>query len=504
MVATVPAAVLDAPATPMLVVAALATAVGWALHARAELATRPPVPEPAGDHRPDPIDGAGALEPPAIVALLTNGFVVPDHAVGSTVIDLAARQWLRFAPVDGELVVVTSGDGAAGDRLRPYEQQVLNHLRARAFHDIVSAATLTAAQHRLDRRWWHRWRRDVAEDARRLGLCVPRYGAVDLAAPVACAAVGLIACWYAVRDGGDDAVADSWPERALWFGLVAALAGLVAAAALRAASSAQRPTASGLARTAQWLGYRNRLRARIPAHASVLAPAPQQAALAAATAMGVAEHVLDAIPVVAEDPRRAWSETGGTARVVRVRYPIRPGYGQQPWKVGLIGAIVFGVALWLRSELRAIADGTSLQSLLDRVPGQLDLIETTASVLAGLCWLPILWGAWGIVAGVVDSLATRERSGTVVRARRPGEVVPLAAIVKPFADRGRFSTYLAVDDGRSASVTAWLGSERTAAPQGVQARMRATPLLGYVRSSEPIGTAARAEPARPGPAGQVA
>ena len=34
-------------------------------------------------------------------------------------------------------------------------------------------------------------------------------------------------------------------------------------------------------------------------------------------------------------------------------------------------------------------------------------------------------------------------------------------------------------------------NERSAAPQGSQARVRATPLLGYVRASEPIGTATR-------------
>ena len=92
-----------------------------------------------------------------------------------------------------------------------------------------------------------------------------------------------------------------------------------------------------------------------------------------------------------------------------------------------------------------------------------------------------------------DSIATRERIGAVVRARRPGEVLPpvLATVVKPFAERDRFSTYLAVDDGRRPWVSAWLANERSAAPQGAQARVRATPLLGYVRSSEPVGTATR-------------
>ena len=62
--------------------------------------------------------------------------------------------------------------------------------------------------------------------------------------------------------------------------------------------------------------------------------------------------------------------------------------------------------------------------------------------------------------------------------------------LRPFSDRERFSTYLAVDDGARRSVGAWLATERTAAPQGAQARVRATPMLGFVRSSEPVGTAA--------------
>ncbi len=172
---------------------------------------------------------------------------------------------------------------------------------------------------------------------------------------------------------------------------------------------------------------------------------------------------------------------------------MRPGYGQHPLKVGIAGIVAFFLARWLRGFLVRVSDGEALESLLDRVPGQIDLIEKLADILAAVCWVPILWGVWAIVAGAVDSVATRERLGSVVRARRPVEVLPplLAGVVKPFAERDRFSTYLAVDDGKRVWVTAWLAGERSAAPQGAQARVRATPLLGYVRSSEPVGTATR-------------
>jgi hypothetical protein len=52
-----------------------------------------------------------------------------------------------------------------------------------------------------------------------------------------------------------------------------------------------------------------------------------------------------------------------------------------------------------------------------------------------------------------------------------------------------------VDDGRRRSVTAWIANERTAAPQGAFARVRSTPVLGFVRSSEPVGTSTRRDPA---------
>jgi hypothetical protein len=211
--------------------------------------------------------------------------------------------------------------------------------------------------------------------------------------------------------------------------------------------------------------------------------------------MGVAEQVLDQLPAAPEDHRRAWSEAGGRPHLVSIRYPIRPGYGQHPMRVGFAGLVVFLLARWVQGFFGRISDGEALESLLDRVPGQIDLIENIAGVLAVLCWVPVLWGVWAVIAGAVDSIATRERVGAVVRARRPSEVVSplLVSVVKPFAERDRFSMYLAVDDGRRPFVTAWLANERSAAPQGAQARVRATPLLGYVRSSEPIGTATRTD-----------
>lgn len=485
-------AFLHRPSTTMLAFAIVCGLVGWLFNGYATWSTRARPDSPGPDRRPAPLDD-GQLEPPAVVALLTNGYAVPHTAVAATALDLAARGWIRFSTIEGELVVVTRGNAPSGDSLRPFEQQVLNHLAARAFNDVISANTLAMSHHRQNRRWWLRFGRTVAEHARDLGLSTRRYTPIELAPAGVAAGVGLIACWFGARGGDEIALSDSWKPRLVWAIALSALAALAWSTAMRALGSAQRPTDLGTARSAAWMGYRRRLRERIPVHASVLAPPPQQLALAHASVMGVAEQVLDELPAAPEDHRFAWSEAGGTPHIVRVHYPVRPGYGQHPLKVGAAGVIVFFTVRWLRGFLNRVSDGEALESLLERVPGQIDLIETIAEVLAVICWAPIIWGAWAIIAGAIDSVATRERLGSVVRARRPIEVLPpfLVSVVKPFAERDRFSTYLAVDDGKRRWVAAWLANERSAAPQGSQARVRATPLLGYVRSSEPVGTATR-------------
>ncbi len=485
-------AFLHRPSTTALSIVVVCAVLGWGLHWFAEWSTRPRSEPPGAARRPAPLEG-GTVEPPAVVALLTNGFDVPRSAVVATALDLAARGWIRLTTIDDELVVVTRANAGSGDTLRPFEQQVLNHLAARAFNDVTSANTLAASHHRLDRRWWLRYGRAVVAQSQQLGLSGRRYTLVELAPVTVVAVVGLAASWLGARGGDEIAVSESWQSRLVWVIAFAALLVLAWQTAMRTVGSAQRPTDLGVARSAAWMGYRGRLRDRIPAHASVLAPPAQQIALANATVMGVAEHILDELPVAPEDHRSAWSEAGGTPHVVRVRYPTRPGYGQHPLKVGGVGVVVFFASRWIRGFLGRVSDGESLQSLLDRIPGQVDLIEKIADLLAIACWLPIIWGAWAVIAGAIDSVATRERLGSVVRARRPIEVLPplLVNVVKPFAERDRFSTYLAVDDGKRRWITAWLANERSAAPQGAQAKVRATPLLGYVRSSEPVGTATR-------------
>jgi len=483
------AGLLDRPATGSMVAAIVAALVGFGFLRWAEWSTRPARPDPGPDSRPP--DLTAGPERPAVIGLLTSGYEVPDAAVHATVLDLAHRGWVRLAHSDGELVLVTKAAAAPGDSLRPYEQLVLNHLASRAFGGVTSATVLASSQRRLDRSWWQRFRASVAEYADSLGLTRPRYPVYLVAPAAACAAVAAFAALTSIRNGREVAVVDSWQSRTVWFATVAAIVLLAWRTIGRARSTARLPTAAGAERAGLWLGYRARLAARIPPQASVVGAPQQQEALGRAYAMGLCAQVGAELPIAPEDPRRAWSSAGGVPHVVRVRYPVLPGYGQHPLKVLIGGLVVLLAALWLRRYLGDVADGEALGGLLDKAPGQLDLFHGIARTLSVLCLVPAVAAGWCVFAGTVDTLFTRQRTGVVVRTRRPYEVLPrgVVSIIQPLGERGGFLTYLAVDDGRRTTLGAWLANEHSAAPQGAQARVRATPLLGYVRSSEPVGTA---------------
>jgi hypothetical protein len=484
-------AITTRPNTPMLAIAIGVAALGWLALRRAKWAAEPSRPAPIGNERPRAARN-GWMEPPAVVALLTNDYSVPPTAVTATTLDLASRGWIQLAHAGTELIVFTRGSGQHGDVLRPFEQQVLNHLAAQTFEGVTSAATLVAAQHRLSRRWWRRFRHGVVATSREYGLTRGRYGPEQLGAPALAALLAFVLVVVAWRTGDEQvSTADSLAPRLVWIiGLFAAL-GLAVDTLRVYRSVAELPTDDGLRRTAKWLGYRTRLRAKIPDRASVVAPPEQQRALADACVMGVAEHVVEQVPVAPEDDRLAWSDAGGTPHIVRVRYPIRPAYGRQPVLVTVIGVVVLLASFVAREMLGRIADGQLLESLVDRFPEHDDLVGNVAEILAVLMFVPVAWAIWAIVAGVVDTVSVTERVGVVIRARRPAEVSRFARSLRPVSERDRYSVFLAVDDGTRRSVTAWLADERTAAPQGAQARVRATPLLGHVRRSEPIGTATR-------------
>jgi hypothetical protein len=172
---------------------------------------------------------------------------------------------------------------------------------------------------------------------------------------------------------------------------------------------------------------------------------------------------------------------------VRVKYPWRPIYGVNPIYALVGGLIAVFVGLRARRFFADVAREEAWDSLYERFEEQSWLISDIATAITAVMFVPILVGLWAAFAGAADMFNTVERTGVVLRARRPAEVTPLPRwLVKRF-EGDRYSLYVAIDDGTSDTLTALRANERTAMPQGVDAVVRSTPLLGYIRRSSPIG-----------------
>lgn len=429
-------------------------------------------------------------ESPAVASLLTNGFTVTPAAAVATLLDLVARGWLRIVQVDDEVVVLADGRGALDDVLTRYEQQVLNHVHKLTAGTAsgVTGAGIEVAGLRLPRRWARRFNAAVIADARHAGLCRRRWPHLVLLVPAALLVLAGWQWWRSVRTGPETEIDESLVPRAL--GILVAIAILVVARTVvrLAASQAQRPTGKGRERALTWMRLRAWMAPRGFEHASSTAARTSSRALGYAAGFGLAQRASEEVPILPEDDQTAWSNAAGHWHVVRVRYPFRPGYGRHPALVlvlGLIGGV--GIVL-LQRLLLDIARGHALADVVADFEDQADIIHDVALGIAAALMIPLLWMAWLVVAGAFDLFGTIERRGLVVRARRPQRVVPHRWLLGSVARRDRYALFVAVDDGRSDRVAAWLANERTAVPQGARARVRATPLLGYVRSSEPIGT----------------
>lgn len=442
--------------------------------------------------RPKPAGQSGALrrESPAVVNLLTNDVTLTAAGFRATLIDLAARGWLRLLPAaddDDELGRVRPAATAyRGDALLPHERLVLQHVLARFTTDRAVPARYLAVDVRGS--WWRRFRSLVERDALEAGLVRRRWRVLDLAGPAALTLVAAIV-WLRGRSGGDTtlAVVDSVERR--WWAIVALVA--VVAVAYRivrhVVDRRLTHTDDGLAATARWLAVRDRL-ARGgfgPMAPSALDVGDRR--LGYASAMCLATGAAIEFPLAREDHHRAWSNVGTQARLVSVKYPVRLGYGLHPVVALIGGTFVTFVGLRARRFFSDVARGDGLDSLYERFPDQDWLISDVSTGLTVLSIVPIVAGLLVAIAGAADTFATVERTGVVLRARRPAEVLPLPRAVRKRIERDRYSLFVAIDDGSVDTITAWRAGERSAIPQGASAIVHATPVLGYVRKATPVG-----------------
>lgn len=483
------AAVTDwlAPAhgSGMLAVSALLTLAGYVVLLLTERWRAPVRPEPVED--PGPI----RRDSPAVVNLLTNDATVTAAGFRATAVDLAARGWLRLLPPDDddELGRVRPAAVAhGGDALLAHERLVLQHILARFTDDNAIPARYLAVD--VKGSWFRRFRGLVRDEARRAGL-VRRRWSIAVLLPTIALAVAATLAWFAARNDGDASVAviDSVERRTAAIAVFLAIAVLAFRIIRRAMSPALRHTQAGIAATRRWLATRRRL---VEAGFGPMAPSALETGdrrLAYATAMCVADGAAIELPLAREDHYRAWSAMGGRARLVRVRYPWRPGYGMNPLFAMLVGFAVLFLGIRGKDFFSDVAREEAWPSIFERFEEYDWLIVDIATGLAVACLALIVVGAWMVIAGAIDLFASIERTGVVVRARRPAEVSPLPRFLRRLLERDRYTVFVAVDDGAHGRVVAWRSTERTAVPQGARAVVTASPLLGYVRRSTPVGHA---------------
>jgi hypothetical protein len=419
----------------------------------------------------------GGAEPPAVVNLMTNDWVLGREAVPATLLDLAARRFLSVDWMGEQTFVRVREYGPEGHDLTGYETLVLDHLRtlsAQTTDGYVPAEALTTGPEAVATGWWRHFERGVVDDARARGLSRARYGSgartlLTVTALVVGLAVGIAAS--TLKSSGeqkdDDPVAFG-----VSFGVLSAALLVGAGSKLRG----ERDTIVGRDAAGRWLGLRTML-----SNDPLFASQPPAAVsiwdrmMSYGAAMGVARTAVQTLPFGAESEHQAWSPVGGRWRSVRIRYPRRvpPGYGRHPALVALVGlvALLIGIAIFpaaisladalIRSIDDLTKDSTTPAGLRVTVSIVLAVVVTAAALVA-------LVGAAMLVAGLGD-LARGRRSveGRVLRLRTRGD------------DQHRF-WHLAVDDGTTDDVRAWRLSSSPPTHQGATVRARVSPWLRHV------------------------
>jgi hypothetical protein len=433
------------------------------------VATRARTPDPG----PEALELPGD-EPPAVVAMLTDGWEVGREAVPATLIDLAARKILAIEGVGPERFVIRLRPNASTAGLTSYEQQVLSHVRSLASADgTVPCEALTTGPEDDSDAWWKRFQGSVVADARSRGLSRGRWsrwmlvvlGATALV-PAALAAAALVTLppEEGTTEEENPVGAFIGATAIAWFPLMA----------LPRKLRAERDTPAGQDAAARWLGLREHLDAT-----GGFAEAPPAAVviwdrfLSYGAALGVAGGAVRALPLGSESDTEAWTAHGGHWRVVHISYPKRlpPGWGKQPLLATAIGlAGLLGGLFVARIFFPLMADAVSdlVDSTRDEGFSPINLIAI--AILALPTVVPavlIVRSALMLAASVPDLFARREVDGVVLRIRRHEKV-----------------SYLAVDEGTGTNVRAWIVApmllNSAGLDQGRRVSATVTPRLGYV------------------------
>jgi hypothetical protein len=421
---------LESIRAPALVAAGVA-ALGWlgllgALRwARRPREARPTAPSSAaGGELPEL-----GPEPPAVAGMLANDFDPRRDAVTATLLDLAAQRVVEIEGLQDEARVRLLDEDGAGDHgLLPYERRVLELVQRRATDGAVPAAALTSGPREHARRWWREFRNEVIDDAQARGLSRDRWDRRTLSLASGAAFVPAVLALLATLE---------------WGAAVAVLAGATVIVALIRERREQRDTDAGLEAAGRWLDVRGFLRAGAFADLPPASVAVWERYLAYAAAFGVATAAVEAIPMGAEEDRRAWSSAGGRWREVRIRYPFLwpPAWGWLP--AVALGVSLVGVAV--AAGMLRLATGIGWPQ-----PGPGDppgLIAFVRGIAVAAWSAGVVIGLWSVVT-LVRSIADLGRTHRVT-----GQVLRLRTFGRSSDDPGRH--YLAIDDGSADVIRAW-------------------------------------------------
>jgi hypothetical protein len=421
-----------------VVIGVVATTAAWlAVVGAVRVRRQPREPEEI-----EPTLDLGA-ETPALAGFLAGNFKVRRDAVPATLLDFCARELAEIKRVDVNTYACELGE-APRDELTRYEQRVWDLLHKRVRGGIVPAQALTTGPGGESKRWWRGFINEVIDDAQGRGL------SRDLWPKRLALLVGVLAAVPALMLGlayGEDAFF-------IYLLLPVAVIGRILY------GRRQRDTAPGLEAAARWRAVQAKL-AENPVFAEQppIAVAMWERLLAYGAALGVAPAAIRPIPMGSEPENRAWSTYGGRWHQVDVRYRHGPQWGQHPGRALLsrLAVAAFGAFfLWIAASV--------LTDVLDDARGiaRLILVGGIAVPLA----IVVVSGVLALRAGL-DLLSVREVTGEIVRVRA--------------ADDGQ---YIAVDDGTSSEVRAWLVRPELCVglEPGQVVTARVTPRLGYVHS----------------------
>ncbi len=408
---------------------------------------------------------------PAVANLLANGGRLTPEAVPATLLDLAARKLVEIDESQPHVYQCRIDSGPPSG-LAPYERRVHDLLRSKAVRGVVPAAALTAGPAERAQAWLRSFEAEVIDEAKLLGLTEPRWPRRLLSVAGIFTAGSLLLFLFAAQGDAEMTF--------LWFLTGAVAFGTVGLSSRIFRETAQLVTQSGLPMQGRWLALRKYL------HEDELFPtlpptavAVRDRYLAYGAALGVAAAAVRAIPMGAENDRRAWSSQGGRWRQVTVTYPKSwpPAYGASPgetlWRGARIGGISALVLFGFYKLMPSLTFAqSSEQSLRDG--------SAIAVLIAAVAVVALAAGLWLLLAGFVALFGVRQVTGSAVRVRRFG-----------------VEGYLAVDDGTRDRIRAFK------VPAGIYASLTeysnvtvsVTPLLSYVRHVQRASESVAAQPA---------